>query len=115
MKLKLKELPLLGYVNPPYKQRRMTDEEMKRKDIDPGKLYMVRYDGIWLLGRFTMTWYGWVFDPNLGSLSPQVNDLEAIFEVEGLEQKVHGSTAMFIAGYLKEERECEESLEDEED
>lgn len=100
MKIKLIELPLLGTENPPYKQRRMTDEEMKRDDIKPTKLYLVCFNGIWLLGRFTMQWYGWFFNPNLGSMGMQVNDLEAIFEVVGLNQKKGGSSAEFVASYL---------------
>jgi len=102
MKVKFKELPLLGYINPPYNQRRMTDEEMKRTDINRKKLYLVSYDGIWLLGRFGMQWFGWTFHANLGSMSVQVNDLEAIYEVEGLPQIKDGSTASFILGYLPE-------------
>ena len=98
--IKLKELPLLGKENPPYSQRLMTDEEKKRKDIEKGKLYLVNYDGIWLLGRFTMQWYGWYFNPNLGSMGMQSNDLQAIYEVEGLPQKKSGSTTEFIMNYL---------------
>jgi len=100
MKIKLNELPLLGAENPPYKQRRMSKEEMKRNDIDPKKLYLVCYNGIWLVGRFNMQWYGWFFSPNLGSMGMQVNDLEAIFEIIGLKQKKGGSSAEFIASYL---------------
>ena len=100
MEIKLKELPLLGKDNPPYDQRVMTEKEMHRSDIDHGKLYLVCYDKIWLLGRFTEVWYGWVFDPNLGSMSPQINDLSAIYEVEGLDQEVHGSSEDFVARYL---------------
>ena len=100
MKIKLIELPLLGTENPPYNQRRMTDEEMKRNDIDARKLYLVSYRKVWLLGRFSMRWYGWSFNPNLGSMGMQVNDLGAIFEVIGLKQKKGGSTAGFIASYL---------------
>lgn len=98
--LKLKELPLLGEENPPYNQRLMTEEEQKRKDIEKGKMYLVDYDGIWLIGRFTMQWYGWNFNPNLGSMSIQLNNLQAIYEIEGLMQKKGGSTAEFILSYL---------------
>jgi len=98
--LKLIELPLLGEENPPYKQRRMTREEMKREDIDRKKLYLIRFSGIWLVGRFGMQWYGWNFQPNLGSMSVQVNDCEAIYEIVGLDQEEDGSTGGFIASYL---------------
>jgi len=100
MKIKLIELPLLGTENPPYNQRRMSEKEMKRTDIDPIKLYLVNYRGVWLLGRFCMQLYGWYFNPNLGSMGMQVNDLKAIFEVIGLNQEKGGSTTGFITSYL---------------
>jgi hypothetical protein len=87
MNLKLKELPLLGKENLPYSQRLMTEEEKKRKDIEKGKLYLVNYDGIWLIGRFTMVWYGWYFNPNLGSMGMQ--KIKGGIEWEHLNMRFH--------------------------
>lgn len=108
--LRLKKLKMLGHKDPKYCQWRMTDEEMKRKDISPRKMYLVQYNGTWLLGRFGMQWYGWNFDPNLGAMSMQINDLDAIYEVKGLSQKKAGNTAEHILGYLitDEDVECDE-------
>jgi hypothetical protein len=92
----------------------MTDAEMKHTDISRDKMYLVNYDGIWLLGSFHMEIWGWSFDPNLGVISPQVNDLSAIYEVEGLPQKKDGSTFGFITGYLKESEESNREEEDDE-
>ena len=103
MQIKLKKLRSLGKWDAKYKVWRQTEEQEKRKDIDPKKLYLVSYDGVWLLGRFGMQWYGWNFEPNIGAMTIQIESLESIYEVTGLPQKKHGSTAAHIMEYLAEE------------
>lgn len=105
MKIKLIELKQLGKFDKKYKVWRQTEQEQKRKDIDAKKLYLVKYSGSWLIGRFDMVWYGWNFDPNMGSMSMQIEWLEKIYEIQGLEQKKSGSTASHIIDYLSSEEE----------
>lgn len=92
----------MGKWDKKYKVWRQTEEEEKRKDIDPKKLYLVLYEDIWLIGRFGMQWYGWNFEPNLGAMSIQIESLKEIYEIKGLPQKKHGSTASHILEYLEE-------------
>ncbi len=51
-----------------------------------------------------MAWYGWNFEPNMGSMSMQIEWLKEIYEIEGLSQRKGGSTAEHILHYLEEER-----------
>lgn len=74
-------------------------DDRKRTDIDRKKLYLVKYEGTWLIGRFGMQWYGWSFRPNMGSMSMQIEWLNSIYEIK-LPQKKNGSTAHHIMGYL---------------
>lgn len=111
MQIKLRKLRSLGKWDKKYKLWRQTEEQEKRKDIDPKKLYLVSYDGVWMLGRFSMQWYGWIFDPNMGSMHMQIETLESIYEVTGLPQEKHGSTAAHIMEYLGEESDDEEDGE----
>jgi hypothetical protein len=82
--------------------------EMKRTDINPTKLYLAKYQGIWLIGRFQMQWYGWNFLPNLGMMSIQYDSLEELHEID-LEQKKAGDSASHIfevvANTIKDEDE----------
>lgn len=75
--------------------------------IDPAKLYLVRYSGAWLIGRFekldsSLAGYAhrWYFNPNLGAMGMSIDRLEAIYEIVGLPQAVDGSTYAHISGYL---------------
>lgn len=101
MEIKLKELA----VNVAALQR-WYDPEHCRKDIDPKKLYLVEYFGTWLIGRFQLLTYDpkrprWIFNPNLGAVSPQIENLTRIVEIsEGLIQETAGDTASHILGYL---------------
>ena len=108
MKLTVKKLRKLGKWDKKYEVWRQTEEQEKRKDIDPKKLYLVSYHGIWLLGQFGMQWYGWNFMPNIGSMSIQIEMLKEIYEIKGLPQGKDGSTAAFIGEYLEEEAHDEE-------
>lgn len=103
MNINLIEVPQLGNIDPKYKHWNQTDEERKRPDIDKTKLYLVKYSGTWLIGRFGMQWYGWNFHPNLGVMSMQIEWLEVIYEIQGLTQEKGGSTAEHILGYLSKE------------
>ena len=106
MKIKLTEIEQLGHMDPDPRysnQRRQTDEERKRPDIDPKALYLVNYRGSWLIGRFHMQWYGWNFEPNMGCMSMQIENLDEIYLIEGLKQEKDGSTAAHIVQYLSEE------------
>jgi hypothetical protein len=82
--------------------------EMKRTDIDYNKLYLAKYHGIWLIGRFQMQWYGWNFMPNLGMMSIQYDSLEELHEID-LEQKKAGDSASHIfevvANTIKDEED----------
>ncbi len=66
------------------------------------------YNEVWLIGRFGMQWYGWNFSPNIGAMTMQIEWLEKIYEIKGLPQKKHGSTASHIMEYLAEEKEDDE-------
>jgi len=72
----------LGTFDKKYKVWRMTEQQMKRKDISPEKIYLVNYDGMWLIGRFGMQWYGWNFQPNLGAMSVQIDHCGEIYEIK---------------------------------
>ena len=100
MKIKLKEIKQLGKFNTKYKGYRQSNKERKRDDIDSKKLYLVDYGGILLIGRFEMRWYGWNFEPNMGSMSIQIELLNKIYEINGLDQAKSGDTASHILGYL---------------
>lgn len=100
--IKIKRLRRLGKYDKKYEVWRQGDSQMKRKDINPSKLYLVMYSDMWLIGRFGMQWYGWNFQPNLGSMSIQIDHLQDIYEIIGLSQKVEGSTEAFILNYLSE-------------
>jgi len=91
IKLKLKTvlIPQKGTWDEKYGVWRQTDAEKKRKDISPSKLYLVKYSNTWLLGTFGMQWYGWNFEPNIGSMSMQIEHLQEIHE--------------FILDYMKDE------------
>lgn len=108
MEMKLTKLSTLGKWDKKYHVWRQTEEQEKRKDIDPKKLYLVSYNDIWLIGRFHMQWYGWNFEPNLGCMSVQIESLKSIYEIQGLPQKKRGSTASHIAEYLEGERDEED-------
>ena len=112
MQVKLKKLRSLGKWDKKYRVWRQTEEQEKRKDIDSNKLYLVSYHDVWLLGRFGMQWYGWNFHPNMGSMSMQIEWLKEIYEVTGLRQEKHGSTASHILEYLAAEA-SDETEEDE--
>ena len=72
-------------------------EEAKREDIDCNKLYLAKYHGIWLIGRFQRQWYGWNFLPNLGSMSIQYSSLDELHEiVGGLEQQKAGDIGSHV-------------------
>lgn len=111
MEIKLTKLVVMGTVREGYSQYDLTPEEESRNDIDPKKLYLVRYSGTWLIGRFQKlpspfrgATHRWIFNPNLGVMSPQIDSLDQeIYEVEGLPQKVDGSTASHILSYLRDE------------
>lgn len=111
MEIKLTKLPVLGTLREGYSQYDMTAEEESRNDIDPKKLYLVRYSGTWLLGRFQKlssarrgATHRWIFNPNLGVMSMQIDFIDQeIYEVEGLPQKVDGSTVAHILNYLRDE------------
>lgn len=106
MHIELKKLPDLGKWDKKYKVWRQTIEEERRSDIDPKKMYIVTYHGIWLIGRFVMntSYNAWNFHPNMGSMTMQIEWLEKIYEVvRGLDQKKAGSTASHILEYLAEE------------
>jgi len=107
MKITLTKLKSLGTFDEKYNVWRQTDEQQKRIDISPDKLYLASYNGIWLIGRFGMQWYGWNFEPNMGSMSMQIEWLKEIYEIKGLPQKKDGSTASHILEYLSEEKEDE--------
>lgn len=109
MRLIIKKLRPLGTWDEKYKVWRQTDAQQKRKGIDPKELYLVSYHDVWLLGRFEMEWYGWNFDPNMGSMSMQIEWLKEIYEIKGLPQKKGGSTAEHILGYLKKEENEDET------
>ena len=113
MKIKLKRIRQLGYQNSKSKQWRQTSEEAKRTDISRKKLYLVRYSGMWLIGRFHMQWYGWNFEPNYGANSLQMDCLDdQIYEiVGGLKQDKDGSTASHILGYLAEDGQLDKDEE----
>lgn len=81
--------------------------EMKRTDISPTKLYLAKYNGIWLIGRFQIQWYGWNFVPNLGMMNIQYDSLEELHEIE-LEQKKAGDSASHIFEYVANTLEKEE-------
>lgn len=102
MKIDLLKIEQKGYLNR-NNFWTQTNEERKRSDICSSKLYLVKYSGTWLIGRFAMQWYGWNFDPNLGVMSMQIEHLEEIYEIQGLEQKVNGDTASHILNYLAKE------------
>jgi hypothetical protein len=71
--------------------------DAKRTDIDQQKLYFAKYNGIWLVGRFQMQWYGWNFLPNLGCMSIQYDSLEELHEITGgLEQKKAGDAGSHV-------------------
>jgi hypothetical protein len=105
MKVTLTKKRQLGTFDEKYKVWRLSKEQMKREDISPEKMYLVNYNGIWLIGRFGMQWYGWNFQPNLGAMSIQIDFCIEIYEIKGLPQKADGSTRSYILDYLKEEEE----------
>ncbi len=104
IKLKLKTvlIPQKGTWDEKYGVWRQTEAEEKRKDISPSKLYLVKYSNTWLLGTFGMQWYGWSFEPNIGSMSMQIEHLQEIHEIEGISRGVD-TTGEFIMDYMKDE------------
>ncbi len=92
-----------------YNNWKQTDEERKRSDISSEKLYLVKYSETWLIGRFGMQWYGWNFNPNLGVMTMQIEHLDEIYEIKGLNQDVDGSTSSHILRYLAEEQKHDET------
>ena len=37
-------------------------DQCEHPDIRANKIYLVNYDGNWILGNFSREWYGWNFD-----------------------------------------------------
>lgn len=119
MEIKLTKLPVLGKLREGYCQHDLTPEEESRIDIDPRKLYLVRYSRTWLIGRFQKlpsarrgATHRWIFNPNLGVMSMQIDSIDReIYEIEGLPQDVDGSTEAHILGYLSRMNRDEEDDE----
>lgn len=107
MELVLKELVVTARV------KMWGSWEEHRDDIDPKKLYLVEYFGTWLLGRFSLLTYDpkhprWIFYPNIGAVTPQIDNLTRIVEiVSGLEQEVAGDVVSHIISFLPDETEDE--------
>ena len=104
MNISCQKIEQLGTFDDRYSVWRQSEDERKRSDISRDNIYLVKDDGVWMLGRFHMQWYGWNFSPNMGSYTMQIEHLEEIYLTD-LSQKKAGDTASYILGSLVDNKE----------